>query len=546
MLRWNKTSAAGLALMWLSTWGLAARAQADDVPVAKPVPAPTAKPEPDSVAAEAAPLASTTPTTEIAAKLGVKARALTLVEALRTALKTNATLAQSVVEVDIAHAQAMATGGADDMILSADARYTRRRSDPVAGSPFQNTGNDQLDTSVGLVKPLRSGGSLGIKFDLPFSRQQFFIDTGALSGTSESTSDSWEPALTLSFAHPLLRGRGSAVARAAERRARAAQSTAEVRRDAQALLELQKVIDGYWELAFAYRDLEIRQSALELARKQLEVVQAQVDVGRLPRVDVLVVEQVIAEREEAVVLGEIALADLSLTGREALGLEISPTEIYLAAVDLPAASGDPVDVEDTLRRALAGNPALAILRSSEQLDDIDLEVARDALRPTLDFNVAAGPLGRGDTMGDAFDRLVKFKTFTITAGASFTMLLGATAAEGSVAATRASARLRKLQIADAERLLVSQVVRLANSLRASRQRLDVTARGVALGVENLNAEKARYDVGRSTLFDVLARQDALRSAQIREVRARIDYLKGRSMVDYVTGDLMTRYGLAAR
>ena len=68
---------------------------------------------------------------------------------------------------------------------------------------------------------------------------------------------------------------------------------------------------------------------------------------------------------------------------------------------------------------------------------------------------------------------------------------------------------------------------------------------MALGVENLNAEKARYDVGRSTLFDVLARQDALRSAQIREVRARIDYLKGRSMVDYVTGDLMTRYGLAA-
>ena len=146
--------AAGLALMLF--FGMAASAQADDVPVAKPAPAPTPTPAPVA-APEPPPVASTTPTPEIAAKLGVKARALTLVEALRTALKTNATLAQSVVEVDIAHAQAMATGGADDMILSADARYTRRRSDPVAGSPFQNTGNDQLDTSVGLVKPLRSG-----------------------------------------------------------------------------------------------------------------------------------------------------------------------------------------------------------------------------------------------------------------------------------------------------------------------------------------------------------------------------------------------------
>jgi len=514
-----------------------------------PSPSPSASPKPSpspAAAAAPAPVPAEQTAQEIAAKLGVKAQPLSLVDALRTALKTNVALQTAVVEVDIAHAQVMAARGVDDMVLAADARYTRRRSDAVSGSPFQNTGFDNLDSSVSLTKPLRSGGSLGIKFDFPFSRQQFFVDTGGIAGSSESTSDSWEPALTLSFAHPLLRGRGSRVARVAERRARAGESTAEVRREASAALELENVINAYWELAFAYRDLEIRQGALDLAREQLRVVQAQVDVGRLPRVDALAVEQAIAEREEQVVLGEIQLADRSLAARETLGLEIAPDQIYLAATDLPAASGEPIDVEVTVKLALANNPGLRILRSAAALDDLDLEVAENALLPTLDFSAAAGPLGRDSDLGGAFERMFKFNTFTITAGANFVMPLGSTAAEGQVAVARAGKRRTRIQIADAERLLMSQVVRAANLLRASRTRLDVTARGVKLGVENLNAEQARYDVGRSTLFDLLMRQDALRQSQVREVRARVDYLKARATVDYVTGSLLASYGLVMK
>ncbi len=481
---------------------------------------------------------------QIAEALGIQAAPLSLVDALRTALKTNPALQVAVVEVDIAQSSVLQARGLDDWLLMAGAQYTRRRTDPVSDSPFQNLGSDTLRGDVQILKPLSTGGTLGLKFDLPFARNKFRIEAGGVA--QESTSDEWEPAVTLSLTHPLLAGRGSAVARANQRRARATLTTAELRRQTEAVIELQKVIDAYWELAFSYRDLEIRQGSLELAREQLRVVQAQVEVGRLPKVDALAVEQAIAGGEELVLAGEIALADRSLTTRETLGLPISASEIYIAAVDLPDASGDPVDLQKTLARALENNPGLRILKSGTKLEEIDLEVAQNALLPSLDLSAVAGPLGRSDKLGDAFERLVKFETFSLVVGVDLTVPIGNHAAKGQVAAAKARMRKTKLDVADAERVLIAQTVRLANTLRASRKRLDVTKRGVELARENLSAERARYDVGRATLFDVLARQESLRNAAVREVRARVDYLKARSMVDYVTGDLLANYGLELR
>ncbi len=527
-----------MVLVCLPASALAQQANTPTGGGAVPVPGAT------SSAAAAVAAAGRSPA-EIAQSLGYNATGLTLVDALRGAIKTNTTLAIAVVEVDIAHAQVMQALGLDDFQLQINGDYTHQKADPVSGAPFQNTGLDQVHGSIGLTKPLRTGGTLGIKFDLPFSRQSFLVDAGAL-GTTKSSSDSWSPALQLSFNHPLLRGFGTAIARARQRSAAASLTAANIKQSAEAIQELQKVVNAYWELAFVYRDYEIKESSLELAREQLKVTQAQVDVGRLPKMDALAVEQAVAEREEQVLEAKIALADRSLVAREALGMPISAHAIYLAASDLPATDGGAIDVDATLKKALVNNPGLRMLRATTEIDQINIEVARNALMPELDLSATFGPVGRSDTAGDAFDRLVKLKTYNAFVGAQLSVPIGNHAAKGTLEAARAGQRRTTMQIADAERLLVSQTVRLANQAQAAGQRLQVTRKAVELAILNLDAEHSRYDVGRATLFNILERQDALRAAQEREVRARVDYLETKAAVDYVTGDLLTSYGLALR
>jgi outer membrane protein len=63
---------------------------------------------------------------------------------------------------------------------------------------------------------------------------------------------------------------------------------------------------------------------------------------------------------------------------------------------------------------------------------------------------------------------------------------------------------------------------------------------------NLDAERARFDVGRSTNYDVLRRQDELSQAQLRRIRAAADYMKAVAVLQTLTGDLLPAYGIEVK
>ena len=59
----------------------------------------------------------------------------------------------------------------------------------------------------------------------------------------------------------------------------------------------------------------------------------------------------------------------------------------------------------------------------------------------------------------------------------------------------------------------------------------------------LAAEQARFDVGRSTNYDVLFRIDELLTAQTTLLRAGLDYLRAKAELQALTGEILPAYGL---
>ncbi|MCA9701404.1 MAG: TolC family protein, partial [Myxococcales bacterium] len=89
----------------------------------------------------------------------------------------------------------------------------------------------------------------------------------------------------------------------------------------------------------------------------------------------------------------------------------------------------------------------------------------------------------------------------------------------------------------------SQVITASNSMRSATKRIELARLSIELAEQNLAAEQARFDVGRSTNYDVLQRIDELLAAQNTLVLAGLDYLKARSQLQALTGELLPAYGL---
>ena len=78
-------------------------------------------------------------------------------------------------------------------------------------------------------------------------------------------------------------------------------------------------------------------------------------------------------------------------------------------------------------------------------------------------------------------------------------------------------------------------------IRTASKRVELAKATVGFANQNLEAEKARFSVGRSTNNDVLLRQQELKSTEIQVVRATVDLLVGETTLAAMTGELLERY-----
>jgi outer membrane protein TolC len=85
------------------------------------------------------------------------------------------------------------------------------------------------------------------------------------------------------------------------------------------------------------------------------------------------------------------------------------------------------------------------------------------------------------------------------------------------------------------------VLRLMAQIDVAKRRIDVLAPTTDHATLDLEAERARFAVGRSTNFDVLRRQEELSNAKLRQARARTDYLKAFAALGAVTDEILDRY-----
>lgn len=493
---------------------------------------------------------------------------LLLSEVLELALVENLDLQNKLVAIEISEAQILAASGAFDVTITAGLAASVQVSKPRGSAFVFSTGSRSVSANFGVSRRLETGGNLALTVDVArtLTDQPISFFNPAL-GSATLAQYSIRP--TLTFMHPLLKGMGIRVNRAAQDRARLARSSAEADQLVTAQNLLRDLISAYWDVLAAQRDLENKRQSVELAKDQLTRTQAQVAAGRLAAVESKAIEQSLAQRETDVLLGENLLLDTSLRLRVLMGQEFAGREILgVEPTTDPVESivPEPVDMQAAIDRALAANPAvrqLEIALASKRIDEIETVNQR---LPQLDFTGTFSPQGRSvdalpdpstgepgttGSWGEAFrnfgtddvSRDGLFAEYTVSGALDLTWAVQNRAAKGNHQRVLAEMRQAELNLKSIRQNTASQVITATNSQRSATKQMELARVSIELAEQNLAAEQARFEVGRATNYDVLFRIDELLEAQTSLLRAGLDYLRARAQVQALTGEILPAYGL---
>jgi outer membrane protein TolC len=445
-----------------------------------------------------------------------------------------------------------------DPLLSSTLSSTRSTSPTVSQLQGAPTLSDLTQLGrLGYSQTLATG----MRYDMTFSASR-----NRTNSVFATFNPSFASNLNLALTQPLLRNFGTFPNRAPVLIARSALRQSRANLEAQLSDSVAGAVNEYWDVVQARESLRVLRKSLELADASYQQDKRALELGALPPLDIFRSEQQVAARRLQVIQAEYALKRLEDRLRRTIGADIDPAvqALELELTETPALSGEPVllDEEETLRKAAARRPELEAARQRLAIDDTNIRLARNDLRPDLSLtgfyayggrsgsqlDPATTPpaiLSRGG-LGDAVEQIWSrdFPTYGVT------LQLRVPVRNRRAAADLASAQVARRQSLYALR---QQQQNAALEARSAVRELEQSKASMAaarlsrdLGQKNLEAEQRKYELGVQTIFFVLEAQAELAQAELSLVQAEIGYRRALTAALRATGELLARHNVEIR
>ena len=463
-------------------------------------------------------------------------QAMTLPQLLQLAIRQAPALQNARIDIAIAEARIEQTWSRDDWRLGA------QLNGATTAGVINGQDVDHLyraDGTINLSRVLPTGGTVNFHGGTIYNNVQY----------SEQSADdifggtTWDVQLNAGITQPLLRGRGRWLYESQERIATLTRDVAVLGRRLAAIQMVQTVVSAYWDLVLAERQIAITQSSLELAKERLRITQIGNQGGKVPRSEIPAVQQIIATREEEVLNGELLVLDRSFTVRRAVGMPIGKGELGLRVGTDLATRDAAFDLGTLTERAFAASPELAQVAKQDQAARVQIEVTENGLLPQLDAALSIGPTGTDDKFRGAAENMARFKTLSVQGTLTFQHSFGQENVRGLAREQREGRRKLVVNAFDLRQRIAQTMARAVAQLELARRRVALSERAIDLANENIKIETDRFNLGKSTNFDVLNRQEELRQAELRRAQSMIDWHKAESVVQALTGDILPVYGI---
>ncbi|HYI09637.1 MAG TPA: TolC family protein [Thermoanaerobaculia bacterium] len=419
-------------------------------------------------------------------------------------------------------------------------------SQSAGTSSIQASAERNVSARFGVQQNLPTGGNYEVSFGT--NRD---VSTGGVS----TFSPFYGQRLGFNFEQPLLRDFGIDVNR---RGITIARNTLGINHETfrTALMDTAVSVEqGYLNLIYARRRVDVVKESLFLARDQARITQIRIDVGASAPLDILQPRVTIATSEEQLI---IAVADVREAEDQLRGLlHLDPAEWDRPIIPTDAIEYTPVaiDTADAVRRAYELRPELRQDRLATDTRRVQYLYARNQTLPVLDLDLDYGLSGFAGTRraGGVVERIpygrglsniaeMDFPGWTIgfNVGVPLTNI-----------GPRAEARRAELDLRQSELTQEQTRQNVALDVRGAARDVDTAARSITAtraardaAERNVEAERRRYENGMTTNFQVLEVQQQLSDARIRELQALVGYNQAVARYHRAVGDVLDVRGIS--
>jgi len=310
---------------------------------------------------------------------------------------------------------------------------------------------------------------------------------------------------------------------------------------------------------FALRNQQNQLESLNLARQNMRNIEAQIEAGAKAPLDRAQVQTDIATREtnlfiatQNVSVAENLLKQLILHDPQApdWSAQFTPT-------DTPALDFSAVNLNAALEEAHRSRPELRRLNLQREINTIDLQYFANQTKPQMNLTGTIATTGLAGTRvpctavnpancpvvpanliggyGQDLSNLAGFSTRNINVGVAISLPLHNTTAKANLAGARIQREQLDASYRSQDQAIEMDVRNAAQAVDTAQRRVVAARQARESAEQQLAGEQRLYEVGRSTTFLLLQRQNELTAARTTELQAQTDYNKALADLQRATG-----------
>jgi outer membrane protein TolC len=453
-------------------------------------------------------------------------------------------------------------------------------------TPINNAYTSGIGTTSGVFGLVSHSATYNTQFQKNFDLGTNFSVAWDNTRSSSNAANFFNPyvqsSLALTISQPLLAGAGRFVNRRNMIIAENNRKIADLAFTQQAITTTTNTITAYWELAYAREYVKVTQQAVTVAEKLYSDNKKQLDIGTMAPLDVTRAESELAtDRQNLIVAQTTQLQDELVLknyiskdplASNLLSVEIIPTDKPDSPASITTASFD-----DAVKEAYAKRPDLQEQYYNLKNADVDVRATKNALLPSATLGAyysSAGLAGNSFTTGTASviagqqivngsgvaipgyyipetvapitgtakdglstaqSQIFHNEFPTYAAQLTFSLPLRNRAAQADNVHAQLVKRQMEAQTQQIKNTALLDVRNTTIAVEQGRAQVQAASKARELQQQTFDAERKKYELGASTVYQVILTQRDLITAQGTELRALANLAEAKANYERALG-----------
>ncbi|GMV52108.1 TolC family protein [Nitrospirales bacterium NOB] len=283
----------------------------------------------------------------------------------------------------------------------------------------------------------------------------------------------------------------------------------------------------FWDWVSAAKFIDVQRRALGVAEERLRQVEGRAKAGAVAPLDVVEAGQEVQRRREVAIAAQRVLEQEQYKMSMFLWEQQTPTAPQLErAPDFPPTAASPTaeSVRTDKLQAKADRPEIREVDIEAKINNIDLELAKNNLLPSLDLEAAPARAPEKFVLGLGY----RF-------GVELRMPILQRRSRGEVLEAQAQADRLVLVQKYREQQVVVDVDNALSAIERAKERVAAATESLRMAKTLEEGERFRFSMGATSVLFVNLRERNSVDSEMQLVRAKADYQKALALYQWATG-----------